>query len=130
MPYRSDSTRFNALRRSLACVALLLASQAVVSAEPAQSLAEKRLSIFKGVSPGIVIIDFGPKPRTAASAPASAAEASEAKSVDAAAVQPSSASRFLSDLPPPSGRSLQSTRRFDAPGQGIVVPTASTAPKP
>ena len=138
------STRFNYLHRSLCLVALTLASQVVVSAEPSQSLAEKRLSIFRGTTPGIVIMDFGTTPPAAASKPASVSEpkhtetgpeartgaAAEANSTGAAAAQPAAAPSFLSALPPPSGRSLQSARRLDAPDQGIVIPTASTTPQP
>ena len=139
----SLSTPFH---RSLLVVALALSGQSILAAEPTQSLAEKRLSIFRGTTPGIVIFDFDKAPRAAASAPRSASAsaangagdgtgngagtATDAKNPDVTAAEQPSGSGFFSALPPPSGRSLQSARRLDAPDQGIVLPTARSASQP
>ena len=138
------STRSISVYRSLLLVALALSGQSLLAAEPTQSLAEKRLSIFKGTAPGIVIVDFDKAPRAGASAQRSASTAhgtgdgtgdgagtaTDSKNHDATASEQTSGSRFLSALPPPSGRSLQSARRLDAPDQGIAVPTAHSASQP
>ena len=134
------STRSISVYRSLFLVALALSGQSLPAAEPTQSLAEKRLSIFKGTAPGIVIVDFDKAPRAGASAQRSASTAhgtgdgagtaADSKNHDTTASEQTSGSRFLSALPPPSGRSLQSARRLDAPDQGIAVPTAHSASQP
>ncbi len=148
------SFRSPLVHRAICLAALALVSQSVTAAEPTQSLAEKRLGIIKGTTPGIVIIDFDKKPATTAPAPASTtatATAGNASSTTATttttattavttAVDPKASSamvadqpivnRFFSALPPPSGRSLQSARRLDAPDQGIALPTARAASQP
>lgn len=128
----SMTARITQLLRSAGLFSVLLASQALVFAEPVQTLAEKRLSIIKGTSPGIVLFDFDNAPRAAApvatSTSGTTGSTSPAVSAPAAAPQPTAASRFFSALPPPSGRSLQSARRLDAPDQGVALPTASTMP--
>ncbi len=128
------------LHRSIFLVALALSGPSILAAEPNQSLAEKRLSIFKGTAPGIVIFDFDRAPRATASAPRSASDANgagvgtsaaaNAKSPDDAASEQTTRPRFLSALPAPSGRSLQTARRMDAPDQGIALPTARSASHP
>ena len=130
----------NAFHRSLFLVALALSGPSLLAAEPTQSLAEKKLSIFRGTTPGIVIFDFDKAPRGAASAPRNASTANgtgdgagtaaDAKHPDVTPAEQPSGSGVFSALPPPSGRSLQSARRLDAPDQGIVLPTARSASKP
>ena len=120
------SSRFAPIHYLVCSVALTMASHPILAAEPSQSLAEKRLSIIKGTTPGIVIVDFAKKPRQASSASTNPAVGSGTES---AAVQ-ASVPGFLNALPPPSGRSLQSARRMDAADQGIVLPTARTASQP
>jgi hypothetical protein len=136
------SSRLTTVYRTFFWSVLALTSHSVLAAEPTQSLAEKRLSIFKGTAPGIVIVDFDKKPRAPASAPnprasgsatatgTTAATANESAHSGNAVSQQPSESRFLSALPPPSGRSLQSARRLDAPDQGIALPTARSASAP
>jgi hypothetical protein len=131
------STQLHLLCRSLSLMALLLVGPSAVYAEPSQSLADKRLSIFKGESKGIVLFGSDAAPRPAASAPArsgttgTGAVAAGADATPAEAAQPAATgSRFLSSLPPPSGRSLQSARRLDAPDQGVALPTARAASQP
>lgn len=146
------SSRSNLIHHAVYLAALAVFCQSATAAEPTQSLAEKRLGIIKGTTPGIVIIDFDKKPATTAPAPASTtatATAGNASSTTATttattavttAVDPKASSAIVADqpivnrlfsaLPPPSGRSLQSARRLDAPDQGIALPTARAASQP
>ncbi|OYU43867.1 MAG: hypothetical protein CFE44_16015 [Burkholderiales bacterium PBB4] len=135
-------------------------ASAAMAAEPPQSLAERRLSIIKRNSSGIVLLDLPSDARPAAAAstqpsapaaatpPASASAASASTAATptavaqgtattagatpgtAAAPQPAVLNRFFSTMPAPSGRSLQDARRLDAPDQGIALPFARTAPQP
>lgn len=93
--------------------------------------------------PGRVIFEFGSKPKAAASAPVPADNANAAatpgaagvtqaaKGASTAAAAPAEEAKFdfLGSLPPPSGRSLNSARRLDAPDQGIVIKDAPKANK-
>lgn len=127
---------FSPIQRYAVLATLALFGPSILAAEPSQSLAEKRLSIFRGTTPGIVIFDFDQAPRGAASAPRNASQAAgtgsaaDAKKPEDAPAEPILGSRFLSTLPAPIGRSLQSARRLDAPDQGIAVPTARSASPP
>ena len=115
-------------------LAPLWVAHAAVYAEPSQSLAERRLGLIKGTTSGIVLFDFGSAaPRTAASAPAGdkttgQAQASETKAT-AAAQEPAIGNQLLNALPPPTGRSLQSARRLDAPDQGVTLRTSRDVPQ-
>ena len=113
--------------RVLGALVMMLASPAVLSAEAKQSLEQSRLGVIKGTTPGIVILDLGATQR--AEPAASASVAMEAKPTEVVP-QASWASKWLSRLPPPSGRSLNDARRLDAPDQGIPVPTAASASQP
>jgi len=113
--------------RALMGLLLLLVSQAALAAEAKQSLEEIRLGVIKGTTPGIVILDFG---STKSPAPAASASAGVQAGPVEAAPSASWASRWLSKLPLPSGRSLHDARRLDAPDQGIPVPTAASASQP
>lgn len=118
--------------RALIALHLALVCPAVLSAEANQPLHERRLGVIKGTTPGIVILEFGRTPNTAAAASAVAGGEpgrSEIKP-DASASQPGWASRWLGKLPPPSGRPLNDARRLDAPDQGIAVPSAASAAQP
>lgn len=91
---------------------------AVCTAAHAQgSLAERRLAVTKGTSSGKVLLE--------------APEAASAPQAAAAGTPPAPArSGLFSKLPPPSGRPLAETRRFDAPDLGIVVKPAAAASAP
>jgi hypothetical protein len=119
--------------RALSALGLILVSQAVLSAEAKQSLEERRLNVIKGSTPGIVILDLGTAKRAEPAASASGevqVKPSNAAPAAPAAPQGTWASRWLSKLPPPSGRSLNDARRLDAPDQGIPVPSAASASQP
>ena len=139
---------------SLCLLAALVLAQSPAAAEPPQSLAEKRLGVIKGTTSGIVLFEFAgdapraaapvpakPKPATSTGteiAPSAVSKPSESRPTEAAAYEPPIGNRLFSNLPPPSGRSLQSARRLDAPDQGVplrtgkdVTPAPSAlAPKP
>lgn len=141
------SSRLTRTQPWLSLLVLVWAAHSSVLAQPSQSLAEKRLGIIKGTTPGIVLFDFGATPpRAAAFAPAPApagvgtsanvgsgttgqAKPSDTKASDAPAYQPPIGNRLLSNLPPPSGKSLQSARRLDAPDQGIQLRTTRDEPQ-
>ncbi len=111
--------------RGLGALALVLVSHAACSTEAKPTLEERRLSVIKGTTPGIVILDLGsarsPEPaassNTASGAPPARDEAAPARWLP----------KWLSTLPAPSGRPLQAARRLDAPDQGIALPTAASA---
>jgi hypothetical protein len=111
--------------RGLGALALVLVSHAAWSTEAKPTLEERRLSVIKGTTPGIVILDLGsarsPEPaassNTASGAPPARDEAAPARWLP----------KWLSTLPAPSGRPLQAARRLDAPDQGIPLPTAASA---
>ena len=116
-------------------LAPLWVAHAAVYAEPSQSLAERRLGLIKGTTSGIVLFDFGnAAPRAAASALAGdktvgQAQTSETKATTAAAQEPAIGNQLLNALPPPTGRSLQSARRLDAPDQGVTLRTSRDVPQ-
>jgi len=123
----------------LSLVALVLGGQSVgLAQERSQSLYEKRLSMIRGTSPGIVI--YGAEKSAApASAPATAPVAAAAASTKAQAEskptaegvpEASSKSGFLTAIQPPSGRSMSNARRLGTGDEGIRVPTARTALQP
>jgi hypothetical protein len=120
------------VRRSRVFMALLTAVCTTVHAQG--SLAERRLAITKGTAPGKVLLE-APE---AASAPAASAASGAARTAAtagttaAAAGTPAAPARtgLFSKLPPPSGRPLAETRRFDAPELGIVVKPAVAASAP
>ena len=99
--------------------------------EPAPSLYERRLGIIKGTSKGIVLYaPDKPEPPTVAT-PSSdkAAVGVDGKPVTAVPQAPAE-SKFLSKLPPPSGRSMADAGRLGAVGGGIPLPTARSASQP
>ncbi len=122
-------------RRPLVLLALLALLPAFGSAQAQGTLAERRLAITKGTAPGKVVLDLN---EPAASAPAgagsaaaatgSATAATAAATAGSAPAAPPPRSGWFSKLPPPSGRPLAVTRRFDAPDQGIVIKPAASAP--
>lgn len=111
--------------RVLGVLALALAGHAAWAAEAKPTLEERRLSVIKGTTPGIVILDLGSaksteptaSSNTPAGAPLGRDEAAPARWLP----------KWLSTLPAPSGRPLQAARRLDAPDQGIPLPTAASA---
>ncbi len=118
-------SRLPLMRLWIVLLAPLWVGHASVGAEPSQTLAEKRLGIIKGTSSGIVLFDFGSAaPRAAASAPAGQVQTSETKAAVAPAQEPAIGNRLFNALPPPSGKSLQSARRLDAPDQGVPLRTS------
>ena len=118
-------SRFYLTRLWVCLLAPLWVGHAAVHAEPNPSLAEKRMGFIKGTTPGIVLFDFeSAKPRAAASAPA------QPQAAVATAQEPAIGNRLLNALPPPSGRSLQSARRLDAPDQGVPLRTSRDVPQP
>lgn len=106
-------------------LALVLVSQAAWSTEAKPTLQERRLSVIKGTTPGIVILDLGSargaEPAASSGIPAGAPPARDE------ATPTRWLPTWLSALPPPSGRPLQAARRLDAPDQGIPLPTAASA---
>jgi hypothetical protein len=92
---------------------LLLTAPLAASAQG--SLADKRLAITKGTTPGKVLLE-APSP-AAALAPAAAASG--------ATHPPPAPTGLFGRLPPASGRPLNDARRLDAPDQGIVVKSTS-----
>lgn len=112
---------------ALCMLALACASQSAMSSGDKQSLQERRLGVIKGTTPGILILDLG---SAKAAAPAVAASAAVEGRPAEAASQADWRPKWLSNLPPPSGRSLNAARRLDAPDQGIPVPTAASASQP
>ena len=131
---------FRALRLTVSLGLLALTLTTLSSAfadEPSPSLYARRLGIIKGTSKGVVLwesdkLEHAPAAAIAAPAPADSRRAATADSTPgAAAPEPPLKSRFLSPLPPPSGRSMNDARRLGAPGGGIQVPTAhKTASEP
>ena len=119
----------------LSLAALVLGGPSIGFAEEkSQSLYEKRLSIIRGTSPGIVIYG-GEKPAVPAPAPVAAASApkalkAELKPAAEAVPQAPSKSEFLSTLPRLSGRSMNTARSLGTGDEGIKVPTARTASQP
>lgn len=123
--------------------ALTLGGQSVgLAEERPQSLYEKRLSIIRGTSPGIVIYG-AEKPAAPVSAPvpvsapapvavASAPKAlkAESKPVAESVPQVPSLSERLSTLPRLSGRSMHTARSLGTGEEGIKIPTAPTVPRP
>ncbi len=118
-------------------LSLALLAAACATAHAQGSLAERRLAITKGTAPGKVLIE-APE---AASAPVVSAASAAARTpstagatTTAAATAGTSAaparSGLFSKLPPPSGRPLAETRRFDTPALGIVVKPAAAASAP
>lgn len=119
---------------AMAVAAVLLASGVRAQDAPAKAPMAKLMQ----APPGRVIFDFGAKPKAVASAPASAAVAGatssgvESRGTVATPATPATATAtateskfdFLGSLPPPSGRSLNSARRLDAPDQGVVIKDA------
>jgi hypothetical protein len=106
-------------------LSLALAGHTAWAAEAKPTLEEKRLSVIKGTTPGIVILDLG-------SAKSTEPAASSNTAVGALPARDEAASarwlpKWLSTLPAPSGRPLQAARRLDAPDQGIPLPTAASA---
>ena len=153
------SSRFQRTSLWFCVLAGGLAAVSSAYAEPAQSLAERRLSIIKRSSSGIVLIDLPSEQRAAmvaagttpATAPTTAgsataataaspqpsaagtgttANAAPAKTAEATTPQPAVLNRFFSTMPAPSGRSLQEARRLDAPDQGVLLPFARPTPQP
>lgn len=130
------SSRNPRLFPSLCLLALALTNVTNASAEePTPSLYQKRLGIIQGTAKGIVL--WGPdKSEPSAATPAAAAAPADRKKeagVDgkptAAAPQAPATSKFLSALPPPSGRSMAEAQRLGAVGGGIPIPTKA-APVP
>ncbi|MCM0610205.1 MAG: hypothetical protein KA711_14635 [Ideonella sp. WA131b] len=113
-------------RPLLALIAALLMA-APLSAPAQNALADKRLAITKGTTPGKVLIE-APAAADAASAPPGAPSVAAAAS--AAVRSPPARPGLFSRLPPPSGRPLPDARRLDAPDQGIVVKSAPPAASP
>ncbi len=120
------------LRTSLS-LALLAAACATAHAQG--SLAERRLAITKGTAPGKVLLE-APEAASAPAASAASAAARTTATAGATTAAPGTPaatparSGLFSKLPPPSGRPLAETRRFDAPELGIVVKPAAAASAP
>lgn len=120
-------------RLRITCSLALLA--AVCTAAQAQgSLAERRLAVTKGTSPGKVLLEApeaASAPQASAASAATRTTAAGGAAAAAADTPPAPArSGLFSKLPPPSGRPLAETRRFDAPELGIVVKPAAAASAP
>ncbi len=78
------------------------------------------------VPPAVSALAATPAP-TKQAATATAALPAPAPQAEASS---SLGSRFFSLLPPPSGRSIQSAKRLNAPDQGIAIPTAQSVSEP
>ena len=95
------------------------------------------LGIIKGTSKGVVLWEPEKSEPPAAATPRSGKAEVEAevvvgvdgKAIVAAPAVPDT-SKFLSKLPPPSGRSMADARRLGAVGGGIPVSTANKATEP
>jgi hypothetical protein len=100
-------------RLLLASATAALALHGLATAQSIPTLSEARKAVRDAATPGVVIIP--------ARAPASAVAATSGASA------PARSGSFLGDvartLPPPSGRSIDSARRLDAPDVGIALPS-------
>lgn len=106
-------------------LALVLVSQAAWSTEAKPTLQERRLSVIKGTTPGIVILDLGSAKSTEPAASSNMPAAAPPARDEAAPAR--WLPKWLSTLPAPSGKPIQAARRLDAPDQGIPLPTAASA---
>jgi hypothetical protein len=123
----------------LLCLATLMLGGPSIgfAQERSQSLYEKRLSIIRGTSPGIVIYGGeksavpapAPVPVPAPVAAASAPKALKAESRAAAEVVPQGTAKpeILSTLPRLSGRSMNTARSLGTGEPGIQIPTTRSA---
>jgi len=97
------------------------------------SLAERRLAIQKGTTPGKVVLE-APKPLERSASSASSASVSSAPVEPGKASTPQNTKKpgFFGSLPAPSGRPLNEARKLNAPDQGIQIKgppsAASSAP--
>ncbi|HVK31090.1 MAG TPA: hypothetical protein VM845_01130 [Burkholderiaceae bacterium] len=123
-------------RYALALLAALsLLTLGATAQEAPRSLNDARQNLRSGSTPGIVIWEpakTAAQPAVPASAPAAAGTAGPG--MNAAKAEPpgsgSALGRMFSTLrehSPPSGRSLGSAKKLDAPAQGIPLPTAPAA---
>ncbi len=110
--------------RTLLALIAALTMALPLTASAQGSLADKRLAVTKGTTPGKVLIE-APAATDAASAPRAAPGAAPAAST--ADRTPPARAGLFSRVPPPSGRPLSDARRLDAPDQGIVVKSAPAA---
>lgn len=118
--------------RSLALLLIsavtMAGSTSAFADQPSPSLYERRLGIIKGTSKGIVLWEPDkPEPSAATTPTNSNVEISNDGKPVAAAQSAPDTSKFLSKLPPASGRSMANASRLGAPGGGIPVPTANRA---
>jgi hypothetical protein len=86
------------------------------------SLAERRLAIQKGTTPGKVVLEAPKPPETSASgATSTSVSSAPAEPGQASPLQQTKKPGFFSGLPPPSGRPLNEARKLNASDQGIQI---------
>lgn len=127
----------------LLAVSVLAACGSAPSADPKDSLYERRLQVIKGTGPGIVLIPAGdespapaPAPATAATTPApapapgTAAPAAAPATAAAPAPAAKSTGALFSKLPPPTGQSPSSIKNLERKDLGITLPSSLSASQP
>lgn len=94
------------------CLWALATSTAALAEEPKQTLQDRRMAIYKGTAPGVVLIE-APTAHSDPGAPGPAGSASAPLHHG-----------LFSNLPAPSGRTLHTPQSLNGPDQGLHIRTA------